>query len=125
MPNPVVHFEIQTADPGKVQAFFKDLFDWHVDADNPMNYGIVDTHAGGINGGIGPAQGPNQVTFYVEVDDLQAYLDKAESLGGKTLMPPTEIPNMVTLAMFAHPQGNTVGLVAVWTSEAAVRPGTP
>ena len=111
MPNPVVHFEIQTQEPEKVQKFFADLFDWHVDADNPISYGIVDTHAGGINGGIGPAQGANQVTFYVEVDDLQAYLDKAESLGGKTLMPPTVIPGMVTLAMFADPQGNTVGMV--------------
>ena len=59
MPNPVVHFEIQTQEPQKVQKFFADLFDWHVDADNPMSYGIVDTHAGGINGGIGPAQGAN------------------------------------------------------------------
>ena len=111
MPNPVVHFEIQTQEPGKVQKFFADLFDWHVDANNPMKYGIVDTHAGGISGGIGPAQGANQVTFYVEVDDLQAYLDKAESLGGKTLVPPTVIPDMVTFAMFADPQGDTVGLV--------------
>ena len=111
MPNPVVHSEIQTEEPEKVQGFFRGLFDWHVDADNPINYGLVDTHAGGINGGIGPAQGANQVTFYVEVDDLLDHLDKAESLGGKTLMPPTETPDMVTFALFADRQGNTVGLV--------------
>ena len=47
-------------------------------------------HAGqGIGGGIGPAldQSSGRVTFYVQVNDLQAYLNKAESLGGKTVMP--------------------------------------
>ena len=45
------------------------------------------------------------------MDDLQAYLDRAESLGGKTLMPPTEIPGIVTLAMFADPEGNVTGMI--------------
>jgi len=54
-PNPGVHSEIQTQEPEKVQKFFAELFDWHVDADNPIKYGGGDTHAGGINEGIGPA----------------------------------------------------------------------
>ena len=113
MPNPVVHFEVQAKDPRKIQDFYQKLFDWHVNADNPMNYGIVDTHVeGGIGGGIGPAQdGVNRVTFYAQVDDLQKYLDKAEELGGKTIMPPTVIPDMVTLAMFTDPEGNIIGMV--------------
>ena len=45
MPNPVVHWEIQAQDPDKVQKFYTDLFGWHVDSNNPMNYGMVDTHA--------------------------------------------------------------------------------
>ena len=45
------------------------------------------------------------------MDDLQAYLDKAESLGGKTVMPPTEIPDIVTLAIFSDLEGNVVGMV--------------
>lgn len=113
MPNPVVHFEVQSADAGKAQKFFGDLFGWHVDANNPMSYGIVDTHTEGkgIGGGIGPAQGSPQVTFYVEVDDINAYVKKAEGLGAKTVMPRTVIPEMITLAMFSDLDGNTVGLV--------------
>ena len=113
MPNPVVHWEISSTQPAKIQEFFKNLFDWHVDADNPMNYGVVDAHVeGSISGGIGPTQGgPGMVTFYVQVDDLQAYLDKAESLGGKTITPPTEIPGAVTMALFTDPDGNTIGMV--------------
>ena len=44
-------------------------------------------------------------------EDLQATLDKAESLGGKTTMPIMEIPGMVTLAQFSDPDGNVIGIV--------------
>lgn len=113
MPNPVVHWEIAGKDGKKIQSFYADLFDWHVDANNPMDYGMVDTHSeGGINGGISKEDDGNKgVTIYVEVDDLQAYLDKAEKLGGKTVLPPTEIPGVVTLAKFTDPEGNVTGLV--------------
>jgi len=113
MPNPVVHWEILGKDGKKSQEFYSRLFDWNVDANNPMNYGIVTAGPdGGIGGGIGAAQqGTPMVTFYVQVDDLDAYLKKAESLGGRTVVPPTEIPNMVTFAMFADPDGNAVGLI--------------
>ena len=111
MPNPVVHFEIQSNQAEKLQKFYADIFGWHVNADNEFNYGLVDTHTDkGIGGGIGPTQGgPNMVTFYVDVDDLQKYLDKAEAMGGKTIMPPTELPQ-VTLALFADPEGNVIGM---------------
>ena len=112
MGQPVVHFEILGKDPKKLQGFYGDLFGWHIDASNPMNYGIVETHGEGvIGGGIGPAEGLNQVTFYVQVDDPQAYLSKIEGMGGKTIVPVTEVPDMVTFAMFADPEGNVVGLV--------------
>ena len=54
MPNPIVHWEIQSNQPEKLQKFYGNLFDWHVNADNPMNYGMVDAHdEKGIGGGIG------------------------------------------------------------------------
>ncbi len=46
------------------------------------------------------------------MEDPQAALDQAESLGGKTIMPVTTIPDTVTLALFADPEGHVVGLVA-------------
>lgn len=114
MPNPVVHWEINGKDAKKLQSFYAQLFDWHVDTSMPMDYGLVDTHTDhGINGGIGQAgdQTPAPVTFFVEVNDLQAYLSKVERLGGKMVVPPTEIPNVVTFAMFSDPEGNVIGLV--------------
>jgi len=44
------------------------------------------------------------------VDDLQKYLDRAESLGGKTIVPPTDMGG-VQFAHLADPQGTGFGLV--------------
>jgi uncharacterized protein len=113
MGNAVTHFEVNGSNGKALQKFYADAFDWHVDANNPMNYGMVDTHAGkGINGGIGtPPDGSGGVTFYIEVDDLQKALDKIEKLGGKTVNPPMEIPGTpVKLAHFADPEGHLIGL---------------
>jgi predicted enzyme related to lactoylglutathione lyase len=49
----------------------------------------------------------------VDVDDVAAYLEKAKALGGKTLVPPVEIPTG-TFAWMQDPEGNTVGL---WEGE--------
>ena len=65
----------------------------------------------GINGGIGPTDGANRVTVYVEVSDLEATLQKAVELGGKVIQPITEIPNMVTLALFEDVEGNVIGII--------------
>ena len=54
--------------------------------------------------------GDGHVTFYVEVDDPQAALDNIERLGGKTVVPVTEM-EMVTFALFADPEGHMVGIV--------------
>jgi predicted enzyme related to lactoylglutathione lyase len=112
MPNPVVHFEIMGKDAARTQGFYSNLFGWKVDANNPQNYGMVDNNGEGINGGLAGYEGdPPRTTLYVQVPDLQAYLDTAEKLGGKTVMPPTEIPGSVTFAMFADPDGNTIGMI--------------
>ena len=54
MANPVVHFEVTGKDGKKLQDFYSKTFGWKVNADNPMNYGIVDAAdtSGGIGGGI-------------------------------------------------------------------------
>ena len=111
MPNPVVHFEIGGADGAALQRFYGDAFGWSVTADNPMAYGLVDEQEGrGIGGGITAADNPG-VTVYIEVDDLEAYLGKVRELGGSVVQEVTVIPGMVTMALFADPEGNVVGLV--------------
>ncbi len=111
---PVVHWEINLRDAQKAYDFYGKLFDWNIKHDEASQYGLVDTGVKmGINGGITKVEeGANSfVTMYVQVEDPQAYLDKAVGLGAKVLRPVTEIPNMVTYALFADPEGNAVGIV--------------
>ncbi len=111
MPNPVVHFEIGCRNPAKTEEFFSKLFGWKIQHHGPA--GMIDTGAGsGITGHITSlGHEPHHYTiFYVQVEDLQAHLKNAESLGGKTLVPPVEVPGMGHFAWMADPDGNTIGL---------------
>ncbi|HUF27487.1 MAG TPA: VOC family protein [Gemmatimonadaceae bacterium] len=113
MAAPVVHFEILGKSGTRLQDFYRKLFDWKIDSDNPMKYGLVEKAGRGIAGGVGaPEDGrPGHVTVYVEVPDPDAALERVTKLGGTTIVPTTEIPDMVTFALFADPDGNVVGLV--------------
>jgi len=113
MGTPVVHFEIAVKNGAKGREFYSKLFDWEIKVDEKMGYGSVDAGEGGIGGGImqtEEGQFPPYVTFYVEVDDIQTYLDKAEAHGGKTTFPPTEIPGVGWIGMFLDPDGSRIGL---------------
>jgi predicted enzyme related to lactoylglutathione lyase len=73
---------------------------------------MINTGAGsGIQGHISSLghEPHNYTTIYVQVHDVQAYLDKASSLGGTTLVPPVDIPTG-TFAWFSDVEGNTIGL---------------
>jgi uncharacterized protein len=109
MAQPVVHFEVIGKDGKKLQDFYTKLFDWNVDANNPMSYGMVAAGEGGIGGGVAAGGGP-LVTFYVNVPDVAEALKKAEGLGAKTVMPPMDVPGGPTIAQFSDPEGNIIGL---------------
>lgn len=109
MADPVVWFEVTGNDSKKMQSFYGELFDWKIE-DNG-GYGMVAAGEGGIGGGVGSfPSAPPHLTFYVQVPDLQAHLDRATSLGAEVVLPPTDLPG-VSLAMFKDPEGNVVGLV--------------
>ena len=115
MPNPVAHFEIIGPDGPALQKFYADLFNWKVDANNDWQYGLVESGGeGGIGGGIAADQGSDghRVTVYAQVDDPQAYLDKAVELGATVVLPVMAMgEGMPTIAMFSDPAGNVTGLM--------------
>lgn len=119
MAYPVTHFEINAQDAPATQKFYRDLFGWGIDTNNPDNYGVIDTRneGTGINGGIGASQqGRSWVTFYVECDDPAATLAKVERLGGRRVMEPMQSMNVV-YALFADPEGNVIGLAKMDRSQ--------
>jgi predicted enzyme related to lactoylglutathione lyase len=63
----------------------------------------------GIAGGYSVYEG--HVTFYFAVPDVEAALQKAESLGGERVMGPERIMDMVTLGQFKDPEGHVIGVV--------------
>jgi predicted enzyme related to lactoylglutathione lyase len=119
MGRPVVHFEVIGKDAGALHGFYARLFDWRMQADNEMGYGLVsrggNTNAEGVGIGGGVGAGPDgyegHVTFYVAVDDIEAALQKAESLGGTRVMGPEKIMDMVELGQFKDPEGHVIGVV--------------
>ena len=58
MVRPVVHFEIHGKDAKKLQEFYASLFGWKIDANNPMNYGMVEAGVGGPPDGRARAARP-------------------------------------------------------------------
>ena len=108
---PVVHFEIGCRDTAKTKEFYSKLFDWQIQGSG-MAANILTGAGKGIEGHI-TALGhdpQNYVTIYVEVDDVKAYLEKAKSLGGKTLVPPVAIPTG-HFAWLSDPDGNIIALL--------------
>jgi predicted enzyme related to lactoylglutathione lyase len=133
MGHAVVHFEIEGRDGDALRSFYSDLFGWEIDANNPMDYGLLqregNTNAEGV--GIGGAvlgvpetpsstwRGPSRaegygghVTLYVEVPDVEAALAKAEMLGGTRMQGPDEVLGGLTMAKFNDPEGHLIGLVS-------------
>src|SRR3954452_21555539 len=120
MGQPVVHFEVVGKDGPRLRNYYSELFGWKINADNPMNYGMVDgkdnktTDGGdGIGGGVGevPDRDEGHVPFYVPGADVEAGRQKDGGLGGTRVMGPEDIMGMVVLGQFKDPEGNTVGVV--------------
>lgn len=120
MGQPVVHFEIIGSDPAKLRSYYGELFGWEFQVGDATtgtvsqlgNYGFVDgATTGGINGGVGGGEGyERRVLFYVSVANVEAALQKAESLGGKRQMGPEGTPGTLVVGQFTDPEGNLIGV---------------
>ena len=110
MANDVIWFEVMGEDGAGLRSFYGELFGWRYQLMEESGYGLVQPGEEGIPGGVGQKDG-RHVTFYVGTDDIEASLARASELGGRTLMPPTPLPDGARIAMFADPEGNAVGLV--------------
>jgi predicted enzyme related to lactoylglutathione lyase len=114
MPHPVVHAEIRSADPDATRQFFADLFGWKVASEGVYpGYTFIDTGAeAGTYVAIGPQQNAeDEVLFFVAVQDVEAALAKAESLGGTIVQPVQNVPG-TSFGVFADAQGHKIGVAA-------------
>lgn len=112
--NPIVHWELMGPNGEEQKNFYSTIFDWEfLTPEGFENYHMTQGDDMAVNGAIGQGseETPAYSCIYVQVDDIEAKLTQIESIGGKTVLPRTELPEMVTFAMFNDPAGNLVGLV--------------
>jgi hypothetical protein len=111
----IVHIEIPAADAARAGEFYRQLFGWEIQHVPEMNYTMWDAGHGSAGGftDLGETVKPGDVLLYVNSEDIEADLTRAEALGGSVVYPKTEIPNTGWFGMFKDPTGNTI---AVYTS---------
>jgi predicted enzyme related to lactoylglutathione lyase len=108
--------ELATRDTAKAKAFYTALFGWATKESDFMAY-TEWSNGGQPIGGMLPQEGPQwegvppHWLTYFTVDDADATAAKAESLGGKAIMPPTDIPNTGRFSVLADPQGGVFAVI--------------
>lgn len=108
----IVHVEFSAQDREAAGKFYSELFGWKIEQVPEMNYAMYDT-GGEVGGGLNPVSEDNPagtVLAHISTDDVDATLAKAEALGGKTVVPKTEIPGYGWFGLFTDPTGNVIGL---------------
>jgi len=115
--------ELATTDVSTAKKFYRDALDWElVDTQaGDMVYTKVkvnDLEVGGMMSlppdapGMPPAWGS-----YVTVDDVDARVARVQSLGGKLLVAPRDIPDVGRFAVIADPQGAMLGMITYLHTE--------
>lgn len=107
----VIWFEVMGENGDALREFYGELFGWTFDLSGDFpGYGMVKAGSDGIPGGVGQTpEGPGWLTFYVEVEDIDASIAQATARGGKVLMPPMELPD-TWVAVVSDPEGRPLGL---------------
>jgi hypothetical protein len=115
MTHPVMWFEVLGNDGGRLQRFYGELFGWTFGpgGDGGQDYRPITTVAGEPpSGGLANhgGKGPDYAIFYVRVADVPAAVAQVESLGGKTVVPPSPGGDGLVFAHVADPSGSLFGV---------------
>jgi predicted enzyme related to lactoylglutathione lyase len=130
MDRTICHFEIPADEPKRAAEFYRGLFGWDVNAwdsaDNTHEIHTVltvpsDEHGKpirpGVNGMIMKRQHPQQpFVNYINVESVDEFGTRLESLGGQVIMPKTPVPGMGWFLYFKDPEGN---ILALWEHDPA------
>lgn len=115
-----VHFEIHAADMDRAQTFYETMFGWSFQSWGD-DYRVITTgsEGPGINGGMvrrrgDPPKGGEPVNAWmctVDVDDVDAYVARAEANGGSVALPKMAVPGVGWLAYVRDCEGNMLGMM--------------
>lgn len=110
---PIVLVDISANNPLESANFYKEAFGWNIpDTSNP-GYVMFSTD-GGLNGFLvqtgNEVYKPGDVVMYLGTDNIDVDLEKIERLGGKIVLPKTDVPGYGWYAFFTDLTGNRLGL---------------
>jgi len=116
----VTHFEIPVDKMDRATKFYSDVFGRNVRPVPEMQYTMISTaqsdergmvtEVGAINGGMTERDGPlKHPIVTLQVEDIEASLEKVKRMGGKTVVKKTPM-QMGSFAYFEDTEGNVLGL---------------
>ncbi|HBA88060.1 MAG TPA: VOC family protein [Geobacter sp.] len=108
-------FELTTTDVPAAQSFYTRLFGWTTERWNGEgDYTLVKVEGKEV-AGMAPQRSEHPKPFgwgvYVTVTDVDLTAAKAEELGGKVLVPPTDIPRVGRFSVIQDPQGAVLSVI--------------
>jgi uncharacterized protein len=111
-----VWFDLMVGDLPAAKSFYTNLMGWST-REAPMppqgTYTIF-SYQGQDFGGMAPLPDPKASPYwmpYVQVSNVEQSLRDAEKMGGRVLMPPTEIPNVGKFATLQDPTGGVLSII--------------
>jgi len=107
----IIHFEIPADDVERAKRFYQELFDWKIESAQG-GYNLITVGEPGPDGGMMQRQVPGQgITVYINVESVEDYSKKIQSLGGTVVMAKTAVPTMGYFAVILDTEGNAL---AIW-----------
>jgi len=115
---------IPADDVDRAKRFYAALLNWKIDpAASPENMRIAamqyheittgPVEPGALStGGLYKRHEKEPILSFVQVEDIEGVVSKVEMLGGKVILPVTEIPGVGMTAMILDTEGNLIG---IWT----------
>jgi len=116
MKNPVVYWEINGTVGKKLADFYLGVFEWEYQNEPGSDFYHLKSgndEKGSINGGVFTGKGalPHHLTVYVQVDDVDAYYEKALAMGGTPAQAPFNVKGVGRMGFFRDPDGHIIGLI--------------
>jgi len=105
--------ELHSGDSAKAKDFYKSLFGWGLeDMEMPgMTYTVIANGEDKI-GGFPPMPAETARWLpYVTVDDVDARVEKAKTLGATVAMEPMSVPTVGRMATIVDPVGGVIALI--------------
>lgn len=115
----IAYFQIPADDVSRAREFYQSLLGWKIEPntalpDTSLQWQDIITgepEEGTMNnGGLYKRQLPGPIMNFVKVEDFDLILANAEKLGGKIMMPGSEIETVGLVAVIQDTEGNIIGL---------------